>query len=504
MANRRKPSPLDRFLRLFTDVRAGEGATVVLLAVNVFLILAAYSVLKPVREALILAQGSAELKSYISAGQVGVLALAVPAYGVLATRLARRRLINVVTAFFIVCLVLFYVLSQMDVPLGVVFFLWIGIFSLMIVAQFWSFANDIYTNEEGERLFPIVAFGASAGAVLGAVIAGRLIEPLGVYQLMLVGGAFLFLALMVSNRVDTRERHRAGSLSFDLGAQEEVPAASGEIRIDSREMRKLTLEDLEAEPEPDEDEFEIVEETGQGPFELVFRCRFLLMIAFLMLFLNWVNTTGGYMLDRIVLDTAEGAVAAGQAAGLSVEQYIGKFYSDFNAVVNLVGLLIQLFLVSRIIKYFGIRIAILFLPLIALGVYGILAFYPLLQVVRWAKTAENATDYSLNNTVRHALFLPCTREQKYKAKQAIDSFFWRAGDVLSALLVFVGTSIFAWTINSFAVFNIGLVLIWLVLAFFIGREYTKLVASGRPPCVSLRQESMSKPETAVAGAAREI
>ncbi len=504
MANRRKPSPLDRFLRLFTDVRAGEGATVVLLAVNVFLILAAYSVLKPVREALILAQGSAELKSYISAGQVGVLALAVPAYGVLATRLARRRLINVVTAFFIVCLVLFYVLSQMDVPLGIIFFLWIGIFSLMIVAQFWSFANDIYTNEEGERLFPIVMIGGAAGGVLGAVIAGRLIEPLGVYQLMLVGGALLFLALMISNRVDTRERHRAGSLSSDLGALEETPAASGEIRIDSREMRKLTLEDLEAVPEPDEEEFEIVEETGQGPFELVFRCRYLLMIAFLMLFLNWVNTTGEYLLGRVVLDAAVAAVAAGQAGGLSVEQYIGKFYSDFFGVVNLAALLIQLFLVSRIIKYFGIRIAILFLPLIALGAYGILAFYPLLQVIRWAKTAENATDYSLNNTVRHALFLPCTREQKYKAKQAIDSFFWRAGDVLSALLVFVGTSIFVWTVNNFAVFNIGLVLIWLVLAFFIGREYTKLVASGRPPCVSLRQESMSKPETAVAGAAQEI
>ncbi|MEE8520233.1 MAG: Npt1/Npt2 family nucleotide transporter, partial [Gemmatimonadota bacterium] len=168
MANRRMPSPLDRFLRLFTDVRAGEGATVVLLAVNVFLILTAYSVLKPVREALILAQGSAELKSYISAAQVGVLALAVPAYGVLASRLARRRLINVVTAFFIVCLVLFYVLSQMDVPLGIIFFLWIGIFSLMIVAQFWTFANDIYTNEEGERLFPIVMIGGAAGGVLGA------------------------------------------------------------------------------------------------------------------------------------------------------------------------------------------------------------------------------------------------------------------------------------------------------------------------------------------------
>ena len=105
---------LDRLLRVFTVVRAGEGATAVLLALNIFLILTAYYVLRPVREALILGQGTAELKSYISAGQVGVLALAVPAYGALAGRLPRRRLINYVTAFFVACLVLFYLLAQLE------------------------------------------------------------------------------------------------------------------------------------------------------------------------------------------------------------------------------------------------------------------------------------------------------------------------------------------------------------------------------------------------------
>ncbi len=108
--------------------------------------------------------------------------------------------------------------------------------------------------------------------------------------------------------------------------------------------------------------------------------------------------------------------------------------------MNLAGLLLQLFVVSRVLKYLGVGVAIAILPLIALGGYLIAAFYPVLSMIRWAKTAENATDYSLQNTVRQILFLPTTREQKYKAKQAIDTFFVRAGDLLSAALVFAGTT----------------------------------------------------------------
>jgi AAA family ATP:ADP antiporter len=206
-----------------------------------------------------------------------------------------------------------------------------------------------------------------------------------------------------------------------------------------------------------------------------------LLIAILMLLLNWVNTTGEYILGSVVEDSADAAVASGAAGGLTVADYIGKFYSDFFAVVNLAGLLIQLFLVSRIVKLIGVSGALLVLPIIALGAYTLLAFYPVLAVVRWAKTAENSTDYSLNNTVRNMLFLPTTREQKYKAKQAIDSFFWRTGDVLSALLVFVGTTFLAWQASNFAVFNIGLVVIWLAVAVAIGRRYNVLVREGRPP-----------------------
>ncbi len=120
------------------------------------------------REALILSEGGAEVKSYAAAGQALLLFLLVPAYGYLASKVNRIKLINGVTLFFISNLVIFYLVSQLEVPLGVVFFLWVGIFNLFIIAQFWSFANDIYTEDQGKRLFAIIAFGGSLGAIFGS------------------------------------------------------------------------------------------------------------------------------------------------------------------------------------------------------------------------------------------------------------------------------------------------------------------------------------------------
>ncbi|MFH1570528.1 MAG: translocase [Gemmatimonadota bacterium] len=440
----RAPGPLDRFLRLFTEVRAGEGSTALLLTLNVFVLLTAYYILKPVREALILVGGGAEVKSYAAAGQGLLLLAAVPLYARLASRLPRRQLIPAVTLFFAGCLVVFYVLARYQVPLGVAFYLWVGIFNLMVIAQFWSFANDVYTQEEGKRLFPIVAFGASSGAVWGSFVSGRLIGPLGVYEMLLVAGALLLLGLVLTALVEARQAHPRSSLAA-AAAPSPAPLGRG------------------------------------GAFRLVAGNRYLLLIALLMLVLNWVNTTGEYLLGKVVSGAAAEAVAAGAAGGLSRGEYIGAFYADFFAVVNLVGLLVRLFAVSRIIKYAGMPVALIVLPAIALGGYAFLAAYPLLAVVRWAKTAENATDYSLQNTVRQALFLPTTREEKYKAKQAIDTFFVRAGDVLSAALVYTGVNWFAFGVRQFALVNLALVAVWLGLAAAIGRGYERLTRAAAGP-----------------------
>ena len=147
---------------------------------------------------------------------------------------------------------------------------------------------------------------------------------------------------------------------------------------------------------------------------------------------------------------------------------------DFYGWVNLVGLLIQVFLVSRLFKTIGVRGALFVLPLIALGSYTLMAILPVLGVIRIAKVLENSTDYSIQNTARHALFLPTSREAKYKAKAAIDTFFWRVGDMLQGGVVLVGTWL-AFTARHFAWINIVLVSVWLVLIVGIYREHKKLV-----------------------------
>lgn len=437
-------SPLDRFLRLFTEVRAGEGLTALLLLVNVFLILGAYYFIKPAREALILTESGAEVKSYASAGQAILLLGLVPAYGMLASRVARKRLINAVTLFFTACLMGFWVLARTDARIGVAFYLWVGIFNVMIVAQFWSFANDVYTREEGERLFPVVAFGAAAGAVAGTWISGRVIGLFGVSGAMIGGAALLASSLVLTNWVDARKGTATGSVGHQ--------GSSGGEDARDEDAGKLPLARV-------------------GAFKLLLQKRYLLLIGLLVLLLNWVNSTGEYILGRVVEEQAM-AVVGGD--GRAMENWIGQFYSSFYFWVNVIELLIQAFLVSRIIKYLGVRLALLLLPLLALGAYSLIAFYPVLAVIRWAKTLENATDYSLQNTLRHALFLPTTREEKYKAKQATDTIFWRAGDVLSAALVFVGAELLTFSTTHFALATAVLVLGLLAITWLVGGNYERL------------------------------
>lgn len=459
--------PLDRVLRLFTDVRPGEAGTALLLTLSIFLLLAAYYVIKPLREALILTDEGAEVKSYAAAGQAILLLGLVPAYGILADRLPRRALLNAVTAFFVLCLVAFYGLTQANVSVGVTFFLWVGIFNLMIVAQFWSFANDLYTKEQGERLFVIVAFGMSLGAVMGSILARQIIPVVGVPQALLVAAGILIVAAAVSNVVDARERARHETHLPPHLTTAEIPAATGEYQIQAiEETRKLTVSLPGTGPV-----------SRPGTFRLVFGSRYLLLMALLMLMVNWVNTTGEYILSRTVATAAAAAVSSGTAGGLAAPEYIGQFYSEFFLVVNVVGLLLQLFVVSRVLKYFGVKTAILVLPLIALTGYTVLAFAPVLALVRAVKIAENATDYSVQNTVRNVLFLPTSRDEKYKAKQAIDSFFWRAGDVMSAALVFVGVTMVGLETTGFARVNLVLAGIWLLLAVAVGREYARKTKS---------------------------
>ncbi|MEE8117634.1 MAG: MFS transporter, partial [Gemmatimonadales bacterium] len=314
-----------------------------LLALNVFLFLMAYYLARVLREPLILTGGGdtlsgAQLRAYTAAGQVLLLAAIVPLYGALAGRVPRRRLFNVVTALFVLSLGGFFLLAQTGLNVGIAFYIFTGILSVMIVAQFWAFANDVYTEAEGKRLFPIVGFGASAGAIAGALVAKQAIGPLGLNALFLLSAVVLVLATAITNVIDIRERRRSEAAVADAMTSGLLPAATGQFRAATGEFKAIAeSEEYQRETgtfrtvkpgQPLEDvEREQVKSTG-GAFALVFRNRYLLLIAMLVMILNWVNTNGGFILADLVERTAETAVANAEG-DLTTEEFIGSFYARF-------------------------------------------------------------------------------------------------------------------------------------------------------------------------------
>lgn len=400
-----------------------------MLAANVFLLLTAYYVLKTVREALILTEGGAEVKAYASAGQAALLLAALPAYGWLANRLTRFRLVAAVMTFFLSNLPVFYFLNGAGVSIGIAFYLWLGVFNLMALAQFWAFANDLYTEEQGKRLFPILGIGSSLGALAGSRLAAVFVADLGMNRLLLVAGAIMAASLFLTWQVNRKA----------------CEACAGQRQNDATPLG------------------------SRGALEIVATDRYLRLIAWMVVLLNVVNTGGEYLLSKLVV--AEAALAAqGAADPMAVKQaFIGHFYGNYFGWVGLAGLVLQAFLVSRLFRWIGVRGALFLLPAIALGGYSLLAALPALSIALTTKVFENSTDYSIESTARHALFLPVSREAKYKAKTAIDTLFFRAGDMTQAGVVWVGSSL-AFTTRHFAMTNVAFIILWLGITFMLARS----------------------------------
>jgi AAA family ATP:ADP antiporter len=439
---------LDRLLSLGAEVRPGEAPTALLLSFAGFLTLASYYTIRPLRSAFLLPvnvtlPGGIVLDGPLITSYAGaVLAISflfiVPAYGALASRVNRIRLINLVTLFFAATLLIFYAIGRSLPPavLGIAFFLWVGVFNLMVQAQFWSFANDLYTPEQGKRLFAIVGVGATVGGVAGARVASSLIRTIGEFQLMVVATVMLIVFMLLLNVVNVRESGRTPT------RKKEAEEALGK----------------------------------EGGFQLVLRHRYLLLIGLLTLAIQVANTNGNYILDETLSTAARAVVASDTSAGLTEGQFIGGFRADMDFYQNILVVLIQFFLVSRIFKYLGVGGALFIMPTLALINYGAFAAAPVLAFIRVAKITENATDYSLQNTLRRALFLPTSREAKYKALQAVETFFWRAGDMLSAITTLIVIQVIGLGVRGFALVNLGVVLVWFVIAVNLYRENRKLTS----------------------------
>jgi ATP:ADP antiporter, AAA family len=431
---------VERLLSPIADVRREEVASVLLMTLLMFLILGAYYMLKTAREVFILSEGGAEVKSYSSAGQAVLLLFLVPAYGAFASRVNRVQLITWVTLFFASHLVIFLLAVTSGFHVGIPYFLWIGIFNLMVIAQFWAFANDIYTPEQGKRLFPLIGVGSSLGAWVGSVRAGYVVSTMGPPRLLIAGAVTLGVCAMLARVV--------------AGVARRAEPAQAAATADEKPLGR------------------------EGGFSMIFSDRYLFLIAVLTVLLNVVNTSGEYLFGRYVVETANATHGIGPENAAAREQFIGSVYSRLFSTVNLVGFLLQMFVVSRVFKFLGVGKSLLIHPTVALVGYLMMLRAPSITAMGWLKVADNSIDYSLGNTTKQALWLPTSREAKYKAKQAVDSFFVRAGDVIQAGVVFTGEKL-AFAVPTFAALNVVLAGAWLGVALLLkGQLKTRAKQTG--------------------------
>jgi AAA family ATP:ADP antiporter len=448
-----------RFLKLFTDVKPGEAGTAFLLTLNVFLLLLAYYLIKPVREALVISSHGPFVRSSLAAAQAILFIFVIKGFSRLASKVPRHLLITWVTLFFISNLVLFYLLKVWGVPVGtraIAFFIWVGIFNVMTVAQFWSFAADVYTDEAGKRLFPMIAVGATCGPVLGSKIAGFVMKPLKTHfdsGLMLMTAGVLCLCIVLTIVIHKREIRKV---------RERAAKSDAEALVEGQAKER---------PLP-----------KGGGFRLIFKSRYLLFYALLILCLNYVNYMGENIWGKVAKDTAVKAVETHQTGDMTEAQVEAAAYADYQFLYNLIAMIVQLFLVSRIFKWLGVGGALLILPLVALGGYGLAGGLGVsLLFMKWAKGFENGVDYSLMNTTKGALFLVTSREEKYKGKAAADTFFYRTGDALAAATFIIGMQFLHFKLEHLALINVVVTLVWLLFGWLLIGEYRRLKAGLAAP-----------------------
>jgi AAA family ATP:ADP antiporter len=425
----------ENLLRLFTRVRPGEGRCVAMFFGHVFLILFCYYVFKSLREALVMSGAGAEMRSYAQAATAGILMLLIPLYSALRRRVDGARLVNTVMWFFVVALAAFWALGTSGVPIGFAFFVLIGIFAVMVVAQFWALAADSFNVKSGQRLFPVITVGAALGAVLGAKFTESMVEALGPYPLVLVATGVLALGTLLTHQM--QEAVPEGSRSL---------ATSGPSRV----------------------------QHWLGGFAVVGRSKYLMLIALFMVLINLVSTTGDSIHSYLVKQHFTGLVATGALDDAGADRATAHYFGSFYFWMTIAQFAIQMFVVSRLFRLVGVGGALLALPLVAVAGYTLVAFVPILSVIRAVRLSEMSLEYSVNGTSRNALFLPTGKAETYDGKTTIETFFWRFGDLLSAGAVAASLHFFHRGAIDLVTMNVIAAAAAVGVGVLIGREYRRL------------------------------
>ena len=429
MPSRMGLGPMSRVL----DVRRGERLLVALSFVCFFGLLAASGVLRPIREALGLEGGVDRLPILWSITFTASLVL-YPALGALASRTTRTRFAVQVFVIIAASLVVFRMLLAGDlpeVPLGRAYYVWVSVFNLILTSVFWGVMADVFTNEQGRRLFGPIAAGGTAGAVCGSTATRLAVRALGVEGMLLVAACLIGLSAVCVVAL-SRAAHAGrggGSPDGDGGGGDRGEARAPEPLIGGKVLDGLSH---------------------------VARSRYLLTICAWILLLTstatFVYFQQGWIVDRAIADRA------GRT----------EFFSSVDVGAQIVTLLVQLLLTRAIVRRFGVAGLLVVLPVVTGLGFAVLAAAPALAAVAVFQVVRRASEYGLGRPGREILFTVVSREDKFKAKNVVDVVVYRGGDVAVGWLN-IGLKATGLGLAALALAAIPLCALWAVTSIALGR-----------------------------------
>ncbi len=389
-----------------------------------FCVLSSYYLIRPLRETVGSMLGREKLQQLFVATFLTML-VANPIYSWLVARVSRRLLVHVVYRLFAVCLLAFWWTmrrheDQMTPRTAAVFFVWVSVFNLFAVSIFWSFAADVFSNDQARRWYGVIAAGGTLGGVCGSFFAGMLVQRIGIGQLLLIPVVLLEAATHLMNQT-----HRAAKALHH---------------------------------EPIKTPTQVDEPTGGNVWSgllAIFRSPYLIGICLILLASELCGTTAYFQQAEIV------------PAELANDAQRLKFFSDVNLASQIVTIVLQAAAAGLVMRYLGLSVALCILPLVYLVSFIGLGLSTTLSMLAFTQIAQRGTALGIMVPAQQALFTVVPREQKYKAKAFIDTAVFRGGDVLAGW-VFVQIRRWGWDLAQVAYAMIPPILIWIVLAWWLG------------------------------------
>ena len=429
------PGPRKGLLGRLVELRPGELGVTLLSAAYFFFVLTSYYILRPLREAEGASGDSTRLKWLFTATCVTMIALQ-PVYGWMVTRWSRRRFIPWVYRFFGLNLLGFFLVwrsasAEHAQALSNVFFVWVSVFNLFVVAVFWSFLADVFREEQAKRLFGLIAVGGSIGAVAGAQITRTFVGWFGNVNMLLVSLVFLELATQCMLWI----ARIAGPEARPTGTAVDTPesAQSGD---------------------------------AWNGLRLVLRSPFLRLVALHFFLASSIGTVLYFEQNQLVQAAYPDKAARTQA------------FASIDVWTNTATFLVQLFVTGRLVKRLGIGPALLLQPLAAVLLLGAMALSPTLAVLITAQVVLRTLQHATTRPSREMIFTVVGREVKYKSKSFIDTFVYRFGDQLGswgfdALFKTLGLAL-----GTIAWVTVPVTIAWCGVASALGRAQQRLA---RPP-----------------------